>query len=58
MSSPAWGRGLKLISDIVYEMAPNVVPRVGTWIEMVGVRGIIINENVVPRVGTWIEISC
>ncbi len=49
---------MKLISDIVYEMAPNVVPRVGTWIEMVGVRGIIINENVVPRVGTWIEISC
>ena len=34
----------------------EVVPRVGTWIEIIVVPRINCPGNVVPRVGTWIEI--
>ena len=34
----------------------QVVPYVGTWIEMPNIVGDEIQEVVVPYVGTWIEI--
>ena len=33
-SSPAWGRGLKLPPPPRPQDEGNVVPRVGTWVEM------------------------
>ena len=33
-----------------------VVPLVGTWIEIIGVRTGFTVTEVVPLVGTWIEI--
>ena len=39
-------------------MPINVVPLVGTWIEIVIIKGIMLKEKiVVPLVGTWIEIT-
>jgi len=34
----------------------EVVPHVGTWIEMISVTENVTTEEVVPHVGTWIEI--
>ena len=34
-----------------------VVPRVGTWIEILMVSDLNKKLGVVPRVGTWIEIA-
>ena len=34
----------------------TVVPRVGTWIEIIKPPSVDIRKGVVPRVGTWIEI--
>ena len=38
-------------------LGDNVVPRVGTWIEIPKANAIGVSWQVVPRVGTWIEIS-
>ena len=37
-------------------MAAHVVPRVGTWIEIIRPVDSQKHIRVVPRVGTWIEI--
>ena len=37
-SFPLWERGLKSADKIVYVMMHEVVPLVGTWIEIVSVR--------------------
>ena len=38
-------------------LSVNVVPYVGTWIEICFENGQFLPDEVVPYVGTWIEIS-
>ena len=35
----------------------QVVPYVGTWIEIISISGLSSADTVVPYVGTWIEIT-
>ena len=37
-------------------VAEGVVPRVGTWVEMILCQSLDWRQIVVPRVGTWVEM--
>ncbi len=52
-----WERGLKSIPATIVVTVPNVVPLVGTWIEIPDNCIFDIEFEVVPLVGTWIEIN-
>ena len=55
MSHPVWVRGLKHLIQIRKYGAHGVAPRVGAWIETVGIYTGIAGILVAPRVGAWIE---
>ena len=54
-SCPSWARGLKYEIRPVY-LGSEVVPLVGTWIEIIERHFKCSVVRVVPLVGTWIEI--
>ena len=58
MSSPSWGRGLKYRNENQDKYHEQVVPLVGTWIEIHKPIRKSLPAFVVPLVGTWIEIRC
>ena len=43
-------------SIVMARKIPDVVPYVGTWIEIFFLSSRFTNSGVVPYVGTWIEI--
>ena len=56
MSCPSWARGLKS-RGVCPTCWSNVVPLVGTWIEIADQGRRHDGNHVVPLVGTWIEIA-
>ena len=48
---------MKSIEKMGIKTNGDVVPRVGTWIEIFTRKSISGIVQVVPRVGTWIEIN-
>ena len=57
LSCPVRARGLKSNCRPAAMTLNRVVPRAGTWIEMIKSEATMYSFGVVPRAGTWIEIQ-
>ena len=56
-SHPMWVRGLKLNINKRTEVAENVAPYVGAWIETFACAVADLPIHVAPYVGAWIETT-